>query len=110
MTVDFSKFGDWNAKKAAYLLTVAHELGMKTGGYGELGLNQNSGNVYLWLEDYDFCIYMPISCKLEKAGVWVMWTNPNSGEEIEKTLDEFDGLQSIEDWARDLYEKAESEE
>ena len=99
----------WELQKAGYLLTVAGKLGMDVSGYGELAINLHSGYTYLWLEDYCFTLYMPISCKLKEEDVCVLWDNPINGEETEKSLSEFNVLSDIEDWATELYNKAESE-
>jgi hypothetical protein len=41
-------------RKAGLLLAKAAELGMDVTGYGEIAVNNSSGNVYIWLEDYAF--------------------------------------------------------
>ena len=102
---NFYNMCDWEQEKALYLIKTAKQLGMNISGYGELAVNQTSGYTYLWLEDYPFTLYMPISCELEEKDVWVMWTNPENGEEIEKSLDEFSSLSDIEDWCKNLDEE-----
>lgn len=104
------KMGNWEMQKAGFLMTVAGQLGMDISGYGEIAVNQNSGYTYLWLEDYDFTLYMPINCELQKSDIWVLWTNPEDGEETEETLDEFNGLSDIEAWTQKLREESEEDE
>ena len=107
-----TKMCSWELQKAGYLLTEAGKMGMDVSGYGMLDLNMNSGNVYLWLEDYDFTLYMPISCELQESNIWVLWTNPEDGEETEKTLDEFGNnkLYNIEKWTEELRKETEESE
>ena len=57
-----------------YIIKAAENLGMN--------LDQNSGYKYLWFED--FCLYMPISCEI--SDIWVLYSCPIDGEEIEETL------------------------
>lgn len=96
----------WEREKALYLVQAAEELGMNTEGYGELAVNPNSGYTYLWLEDYPFTLYLPIHCELEEKDVWVMWTDPEDGEEVETTLDKFADIDEIYEWVKGL-EKGE---
>ena len=92
---------NWERQKAIYLLSVAESLRMNTGSYGELAVNQNSGYTYLWLEDYNFTLYMPINCDLKKSDIWVMYTDPNDGEETEIELDTMN-LRDIEKWIESI--------
>jgi hypothetical protein len=105
-----SNMCNWEMQKAGFLMTTGGKLGMDISGYGEIGVNQNSGNTFMWLEDYDFCLYMPINCELQESDIWVIWTNPEDGEEVEKTLDEFSGLDEIEQWTQELREELEESE
>ena len=104
-TENLNKMCDWERKKAIFILGEAEKLGMNTGSYGELAVNQNSGYTYLWIEDYCFTLYMPISCELVKTDIYAMWTNSNDGEEVEIELKEDTTLKDLEDWA----EKQEKE-
>lgn len=104
MNVDFSKLGTWESDKALFLVNTAKKLGMDISGYGELAVNPNSGYTYIWLEDYPFTLYMPISCELTEEDVWVLWTSSEDGEETEDTLDTFmkadNPLKSIYEWVK----------
>ena len=103
--VDYSKLNDmceWEREKAMYLIKVAKDLNMNTNGYGELSVNNNSGYTYLWLEDYMFTLYMPITCDLQKSDIYALWTNFNNGEEIEMSLDESTTLEDLEEWVSEL--------
>lgn len=94
---------DWEQRKASYLVQIAQELGMDISGYGEIGVNNNSGYTYLWLEDYMFTLYMPIYCELIKSDVSAIWSNPEDGTEEEMELESSATLQDLEDWADELY-------
>lgn len=72
----------WERQKALFIASIAERLGMDTSGYGEMSVNPNSGNVYLWLENYPFTLAMPIHCDLKRSDidVWV-WNSENGDEE-----------------------------
>lgn len=104
-TMNLSKMGVWEQKKAMYLLSVALDLGMEINDrtYGELSVNKNSGYVYLWLEDYPFCLYMPISCELNRDHVYASYSDPNDGEEYEIELEDRT-IDDLYNWVKDLEE------
>ena len=91
-------------RKAALLITKASDLGMDVSGYGEAGENQNSGNVYLWLEDYPFTLYIGLGSDT----IYANWSNPNNGEEEDIDIEAMP-LFDIEAWANELYNLAEVE-
>lgn len=93
-----NKMCGWERQKAMYLIQIAEQLGMEIDSYGELGVNPNSGNTYLWLEDYQFCLYMPINCELTKSDIWVNYSSPENGEEFEIQLSK-KSLSELEGWA-----------
>jgi hypothetical protein len=97
----------WERQKAMFLIQIAEQLGMDIDGYGQIGVNNNSGYTYLWLEDYSFTLYMPINCDLKKTDVSALWTNPEDGEEIEFDLKPNTDLDDLEKWANDLYNQIE---
>lgn len=89
----------WERKKAIYLMEIAENyLNMDTSGYGELNVNQNSGYTYIWLEDYEFCLFLPIDCDLKIQDVRVMYTDFETGEETDVSLYNFNNLQGIYNW------------
>ena len=67
-------------RKVALLITKAADLGMDLTSYGEAGVNESSGNVYLWLEDYAFTLYIPIG---ERNTIYALWMNTENGDEEE---------------------------
>ena len=90
---------DWERKKAVFLMGIAEDLGIKINSYGEVAVNNNSGYTYLWSEDYNFSLYMPIDCELKKSEIVALWTNSRDREEREFNLKEDTTLKDIEDWA-----------
>lgn len=88
----------WERQKACFLIEIAEKLGMNLDSYGEVAVNSTSGNTYLWSEDYNFSLHMPINCELKKEDVYALWTNSNDGEERETNIKDMD-LKAIEDWA-----------
>jgi hypothetical protein len=105
---NLNKMGSWERRKAMFLLETAESLGMNTNSYGKLGVNQNSRYTYLWLEDYNFTLYVPINCDLTRSDVWILHTNIYDGEETKTTLDNMT-LKDIYSWV-DSIEKEEEEE
>jgi len=71
--------GNHAYRKIAKLLTKATDLGMDLSGYGEASENQNSGYVYLWLEDYPFTLFISLGADEVQA----LWVSPDNGEETE---------------------------
>lgn len=47
-------------RKIALLITKASDLGMELSGYGHAAENNSNGNVYLWLEDYTFTLFISL--------------------------------------------------
>ena len=92
-------------RKIGLLITKASELGMDVSGYGMADENQNSGYVYLWLEDYPFTLYIGLG----SDSIYALWTNMNDGEEVEVEV----GSMSLDDlmqWTNELEVIAEHEE
>lgn len=92
-----SKLGANAIRKIALLITHASDIGMDVSGYGMADENPNSGNVYLWLEEYSFTLFITLG----DDAIWASWTDSNDGEEHEteaagKTLAE------LESWASEL--------
>ena len=87
------------AKNAGRLLVLAADLGMDVGGYGELGYNNTFGNTYLWLEDYQFTLFISDFDDTIKA----LYSCFVDGEEKEFCIDENTDLETLETWADNLY-------
>ena len=82
----FNNMGEWEQRKALYLQEVALDLNITLDDMVEIGVNQNSGYVYLFSYDLPFLLYMPIHCSLTKDDVWVQTTDNMTGEEYERIL------------------------
>jgi len=100
---------DWERKKAIFLLSEAEKLGMNTASYGDLAVNSTSGYTYLWLEDYNFSLYMPINCDLIKTDIFALWNCSECGNEEETQLTNEDNLKDIENRIEEI-EKEHNED
>lgn len=100
MHTNFETMTSWEIEKAAYLVLIAKELGMNLNSYGELSVNPNSGYTYIWLEDYNFSLYMPINCDLKREDVYVLHNDSETGEETEESLKHFESIEDIEEWIK----------
>ena len=89
-------------RKIALLITKASDLGMDISGYGFADENTSSGNVYLWLENYSFTLFIGLGSDT----IYALWTNFNDGEEIEVEIENM-SLFDIEHWAQDLAHESE---
>lgn len=85
-------------RKVALLITKASDLGMDISGYGEAAENQNSGYVYLWLEDYPFTLYIGLGSDI----VYALWSSSLDGRE-EEIDTELMSLYHLTEWAEALY-------
>lgn len=102
MNTHFENMSETQIDKAHFLIKSALDYSMRISGYGELNVNPNSGYTYLWLEDYPFCLCMPINCDLIKSDVYVLWTNFNDGREVKESLSSFGSLVHIYEWVNNL--------
>ena len=92
-----SNLGNNQMRKVALLLTKASQLGMDISGYGFADENQHSGNVYLWLEDYPFCLFIGLG----QDDIYANWSNPYDGEEHETEVESM-SLAELYAWAEEL--------
>ena len=92
-------------RKIALLITKASDLGMDVSGYGFADENQNSGYVYLWLEDYPFTLFIRPCGDYE---IEALWSDPYDGEEHEIDVGDM-SLDDLTDWCEDLQRAADSE-
>ena len=82
-------------RKVALLITKASELGMDISTYGEAAENQSNGNVYLWLENYPFTLYIDLG----SDDVQACWTNYDNGDEEFIDVDSMT-LYQLEEWCK----------
>lgn len=92
-------------RKVALLITKASNLGMNISGYGEAGENPHSGNVYLWLEDYPFTLYIGLGSDT----IYANWSSPIDGSEEDIDIQAMP-LFDLESWAYKLENQAQGSE
>jgi hypothetical protein len=90
--------------KAGKLLAFGGEIGMDLSGYGILDVNLASGNVYMWLEDYNFCLFIGLGSPSIKA----RYSCPIDGEESIK--ERVYSLQDVEMWSSKRAKESEAKE
>jgi hypothetical protein len=98
MNIDTENMVNNELRKAALLMLKACEMNMDLTSYGEVGVNESSGYVYLWLEDYAFTLYIPPS---QRNTVYALWTNTNNGDEIETPV-KYKSLDQLIKWCTAL--------
>ena len=98
-----SNLGNNQMRKIGLLLTKASNLGMDISGYGFADENPNSGNVYLWLEDYAFTLYIGLG----DDEVMANWSDPYDGEEHDIEVGD-ESLSELEQWASELNDASEA--
>jgi hypothetical protein len=86
-------------RKAAILITEASRLGMDITGYGQIDVNQSNGNVYLWLEDYPYSLFIDLGDDTIQA----CWSSFESG--CEEIIDvNGQTLYELEQWCENAYQ------
>jgi hypothetical protein len=85
-------------RKIGLLITKASDLGMDIGGYGEASENTSSGNVYLWLEDYSFTLYIGLG----SDSIYAVWTNSDNGDETVIEVTSTTRLDDLYQWCDGL--------
>lgn len=101
---DYSGLGNmcyWEREKAIYLMQVANDLDYDFNEFGEINVNQSSGNVYLWSENYTYCLFMPINCELSREYVYASYSDPDDGEEFEFQIST-NNLDDVEAWIEEI--------
>jgi hypothetical protein len=88
----------WEIEKGIYLINTASNLKMQLSKHTIIDVNNSSGYVYLYEENYNFTLYMPINCDLIKADVYALHTNFENGEESEISLKDITHVNQILDW------------
>ena len=81
-------------RKVALLITKASKLGMDISGYGDAAENQSNGNVYLWLENYPFTLFIDLG----SDDVQACWTNYNEDDHEEFIDVDSMTLYQLEEW------------
>ena len=89
-------------RKVALLITKASKLGMDISGYGEAAENQSNGNVYLWLENYPFTLFIDLG----SDDVQACWTNYNEDDQEEFIDVDSMTLYQLEEWCENNEKEA----
>lgn len=84
----FSKFQGADLERLADCLVAIRKAGLRTTKHTQAGLNESSGNVWVWDEDWAGCV----ACSI---GFDVLWVHscPNCGKEYE-----FETYQELEEF------------
>ena len=83
-------------RKIGILLVYASDIGMSCECYGFADENQSSGNVYLWLEDYPFTLYIGLG----EDTVYASWECSSDGHEYNIDASEMTII-DLYNWVRD---------
>jgi len=90
----FETFSGADLDRLTDCIYAVRKAGLSIDKYAQAGVNQSSGNVYIWSEDWAGCVYCSI-------GFDVNWSYscPECGEEFD-----FDTYQELEAFANDCNE------
>lgn len=81
---------DGDLIKLAKLIIAVQKAGLTLNGHGEASVNPNSGNVYIWSEDWLGCVYIRPGSGAKPR--W-NWSCSNCGHEVDfptyKALEKF---------------------
>jgi hypothetical protein len=95
----FEQFAGADLDRLSECLKAIREAGLKTDKYTQAGVNQTSGNVWVWSEDWAGCV----ACSIGFDVFWV-WSCPNCGEESE-----FETYSELEEFVTEQNEKTDHE-
>lgn len=79
----FSQFSGANLDRLVACIQKVREEGLTLDQYCQAGINQSSGNVYIWSEDWSGCVY----CSLGGNVFW-SYSCPECGEEYDFPTEE----------------------
>jgi hypothetical protein len=88
----------YDLEKFADLIKTSARLGRDLSGYGLADVNPNSGNVYIWLEDYSTTLYIGLGSE----NVYALWSCPYCGEEFEMVVSSDTTKEELEEWVDTL--------
>lgn len=84
----FEQFSGADLDRLAECLKAIRQNGLETSPYTQAGLNQNSGNVWVWDEYWAGCVYCSIGFDVKWS-----WQCSNCGEEFD-----FDTYSELDDF------------
>lgn len=97
-----TKLQGWDLDKALYLIKVANQINMELSEHTIVDVNNTSGYVYLFDNNYYFSLYMPINCDLIKNDVYASYTDSDNGVEHEIDLSSITDCSQIDFWIDEL--------
>lgn len=89
MTNIFAEFEGADLERFTACLDAIRKAGLKTTKHTQSGINQGSGNVWVWDEDWTGCV----ACSIQFDVAWY-WSCPECGEEYD-----FNTYAELEAWA-----------
>lgn len=95
----FEQFQGADLERLADCLNAVRKAGLKTSKYTQAGVNQSSGNVWLWDESWTGCV----ACSIGFDVFWV-WSCSNCGEESE-----FETYSELEEFVDEQNKKTDHE-
>ena len=101
MQINFENLNKNEIRKANKLIKIASNLDLEL-NHAYIDVNSSSGYVYYYSEDYDFSIGISLN-----DGVYIVWSNFETGEEEFLDYSEDLTLEKIENWVIDCYKKHE---
>lgn len=107
MEINTKRLSANEVRKVALLITKASDLGMDICGNGFADVNPHSGNVYLWLEDYPFALYI---APCGEDDIYANWINPYDGEEHDRRVCHSTDINKLHTWCARLQDEAEKAE
>jgi len=87
----FEQFQGADLDRLTDCLKAIRAAGLSVDKYSQAGVNQNSGNVWVWSEDWSGCVYCSIGFDVQ----W-LYSCPECGEEHD-----FDTFQELESYANE---------
>lgn len=95
----FEQFNGADIDRLADCIKAVCAAGLSLDKYAQAGVNQSSGNVWIWSEDWQGCV----ACSIGYDVSWY-WTCSNCGEEFE-----FDSYAELEAHAEAMRELGDGE-
>ena len=86
-------------ERLADCLTAIRKAGLQITKHTQAGVNQSSGNVWVWDEDWAGCVYCSIGFDVQWS-----WSCPNCGDEFD-----FDTYRELEDFIESSNEQFDGE-
>ena len=99
MTNLFQQFQGADLDRLSECLAAIKKAGLSVDQHTQAGVNESSGNVWVWSEDWAGCVYCSIGFDVQ----W-LWSCPNCGHEFE-----FETYTEMEQFAQEQSERTDHE-